>query len=176
MVASVPAELFVRPPVGGAGVMLFAGATARLGGMSITFTKYSHKVVLGGGSTTGMFDFRFVKGKTKVDVRLRSDEEQFQAEVVAHDALFVFEQRAENIFTVMLAAASAPARLEDETCVELIDEAAKRGGITDAGSSTYGNADGIMRLRRKSWTAYCGRYTKRVWFGPPADRNQGAVR
>ncbi len=164
--AAMPAELLVRPPVGGAGALLFLGATARLSGISITFAKSNHEVVVGSAGGTGMFDFQFVKGGTKSDVRLRSDEEKFQAEVVVHGALFVFEQRSEDMFTVMLAAASAPVRLEDDGCVALIDEAAKRAGITDGRSSASGTDGGILRLRRQSWTAYCGRYTKRVWFAP----------
>lgn len=156
----VPPELLVRPPVGGTGALLFLGSTARLDGMAITFAK------LEGEGQLVTFDFQFVKGKKKENVRLRSDEEKFQAEVVAHGALYVFEQRAENMFTIMLSAASAPARLEDQACVELIDEIAKRGGITDASASTLVNVDGIVRVRRKMWTAYCARYTKRVWFRP----------
>jgi hypothetical protein len=141
--------------------MLFVSSTARLGGLSVTYAKASYKGAL------GTFDFKFVKAGKKVDVRLRSDEEKFQAEIVAHGALFVFEQRSDDIFTLMLVAASAPARLDDAACLEMIDDAAKRGRIAATGSSTYANDDGILRVRLRASTAYCGRYTKRVWFARP---------
>lgn len=36
-------------------------------------------------------------------------------------------------------------------------------------SSAARTEEGILRVRRDSWTAYCGRYTKRVWFSPRAE-------
>lgn len=166
VVASMPAELLVRPPVNGTGGLLFLGATARLDGIALTFAGSTHKQV--GRKVTSLFAFKVVKGGKKVEVHLTTEQERFQAEVVAHGALFVFEQRSNDVFTVVLAAAQAPAELDEPACIALIDDAAKRVGMTDHGASSHGSDQGILRLERKTWTAYCGRYTKRVWFGPPA--------
>lgn len=160
----MPPELLVRPPVAGSGILLFLGATARVDAIAITFARSARQQV--GKTSTGMFDFVFTKGGKKVNLHLETQQEKFQAEVVAHGALFVFEQRSDDVFTVVLAAATAPARLEELACVELIDEAAKRAGIADRGSTGYAIVEGILRVRRDSWTASCGRYTKRVWFSP----------
>lgn len=161
---SMPPELRVRPPVSGQGILLFMGATARVDTIAITFARSARKEV--GRTSTGLFDFVFTKGGKKVELHLETQQEKFQAEVVAHGSLFVFEHRSDEVFTVVLAAATAPSRLEEPACVELIDQAAKRAGITDRGSTGYGSVEGILRVRRDSWTANCGRYTKRVWFGP----------
>ena len=162
----MPAELLVRPPVNGTGILLFMGATARLDGIALTFAGSTHKQV--GRRTTSLFVFKVAKAGKKVEVHLTAEQEKFQAEVVALGALFVFEARSNDVFTVVLAAAQAPAQLDEPACIALIDDAAKRVGMTDNGSSGHGTSEGILWIERKTWTAHCGRYTKRVWFGPPA--------
>ncbi len=166
VVASMPAELLVRPPVSGTGNLLFMGATARVDSVSVTFARSSQKQV--GRVTTGSFDFVLTKAGKKVNLHLETDQQKFQAEVVAHGSLFVFEQRSDEMFTVLLAAAAAPPLLDEPACLVLIDQAATRAGITDAGTATT-TEEGILRVRRASWTAYCGRYTKRIWFSPRAE-------
>lgn len=161
----MPPELLVRPPVNAMGSLLFLGASSRIDSIAVTFARSAQKEV--GRTTTGYFDFKLVKGGKKVElVKLQTEQQKFQAEVVAHGALFVFEQRSDDVFTVMLAAAVAPAQLDERACLELIDQAAKRAGIRETGSAGLVSEHGILRVRRDSWTAYCGRYTKRVWFSP----------
>ncbi len=159
----MPPELLVRPAVSGTGNLLFMGAIARVDTFTVTFARSAHKQV--GRITTGLFDFVLAKAGKTVNLHLETDQQKFQAEVVAHGALFVFEQRSDDVFTVLLAAAAAPPRLDEPACIGLIDQAAKRAGITDHGSTTR-TEEGILRIRRGAWTAYCGRYTKRVWFSP----------
>ena len=65
--------------------------------------------------------------------------------------------------------------LSAEERAELIDQAGKRGGITETGSTGAVTEEGVLRIRRESWTAYCGRYTKRVWFSPVAGAGAGAT-
>ncbi len=168
----MPAELLVRPPVPGTGNLLFMGASARVDTFTVTFARSAHKQV--GRITTGLFDFVITKGGKKVNLHLETDQQKFQAEMVAHGALFVFEQRSDDVFTVMLAAAAAPPLLEEPACIVLIDQAARRAGIIDIRSAAM-TEEGILRVRRDAWTAYCGRYTKRVWFSPGAGAADGAT-
>ncbi|MBA3453240.1 MAG: hypothetical protein H0T42_09130 [Deltaproteobacteria bacterium] len=169
----MPAALLVRPPVNAVGSLLFLGASSKIDGIAVTFARSSSKQV--GRVTTGTFEFKLVKGGKKVEVQLETTQSLFQAEAVAHGALFVFEQRSEDIFTVMLAAAAAPAQLDEQACLGLIDQAAKRAGIKETGASGLVSELGILRVPRDSWTAYCGRYTKRVWFSPRGEAGAGAT-
>lgn len=162
----MPAELLIRPPVPGTGNLLFMGTTARVDAVTVTFARSEHRQV--GKITTGLFDFVLTKAGKKVNLHLETDQQKFQAEVVAHGSLFVFEQRSDDVFTVMLVAASAPPLLDESACLDLINQAARRAGIADTESAAT-TEEGILRVRRASWTAYCGRYTKRVWFSPRAE-------
>ena len=169
----MPPELLVRPSVDGVGAMLFIGSIARFDGIAITFTRSAHEQL--GRRTTSVFDFTLTKAGKKLAVQLTTEHEKFQAEFVAHGALFVFEDRKHDVFTVVLAAAQAPEQLDERACFELIDAAAKRAGITERGLTGTASDQGILRVRRDSWTAYCGRYTKRVWFIPRTETSDGAT-
>lgn len=166
----VTIDPFVRPAATGKALTLAVGTTGTLGSFSVRFASNGHKHAVN-GSTTGMYGFEIAKGDAKVALELRSDEPLFQVETVAHGALFVLDHRTYDEFSVVLVTEQAPVALSQDACLALIEDAAKRANMSDMGDSGYSTSDGIMWLKRTTWTAYCGVYTKRVWFGPPDKTN-----
>lgn len=152
-----------RPAVKGTSVTVVEKKSSTLGGLSITLSRSSHKHA-DEGPTLGIWTFNVKKGATAKEVELRSDEEQFQAEVAVHGVALVFQRLTYESFTVTLAAAKAPKPLTDDACAKLISDLATKQKIEEGGSRGWSNHEGIVVMTADGWRGYCGTLTKRVWI------------
>lgn len=168
-VVEIPAQLRRPPRVKGAAIRIDTDVRKRLGGLWITFGRSGHKHRADDGPALGMYAFTVTKGADAEDLELRSDVPGFQAEVVVHGALLVFEHLSYTRFGVVLAAARAPAELDEEACEARIEAAARRAKLPEGRARSSSTENGILEVRDGAWRASCGRYTRRVWFAPAGD-------
>ena len=152
-----------RPAVKGKTATAELKKPVTLGGLSISLTRANHKHS-DGGPTLGMWTFSIKKGAATKEIELRSDEEQFQAEVAIQGVALVFELVSYEKFTVTLAAAKAPKPLSDDACAAMITQAADDAEIEQGASRGWSNHEGIVVMTGEGWRGYCGTLTKRVWL------------
>lgn len=150
-----------RPAPEGPSVTLKLGIAQSLGDFKIKNTARTQP----GADTLGIFAFEVVRGGKTKQLELRSMEPGFEAEVDTLGSLLVFRQLGTEL-AVSLAATRTPAPQTEEECAALIDAGATTAGHTTTSSRTYTDANGVIVMLTRSWRGYCGRYTRRVWFGP----------
>lgn len=152
------------PPVRGPVKRVTQGKTIVLGGVSIRFHAASHKHAMTGHRSRGSWTFSLARrGKTR-EVTLSSSADRFEAEVVAHGAMFVFRKLGYFEYEIVLAAARAPKPLDEDACEAAIDAAATRAGLPRGTSSSSSEESGVLRHQELGWVGHCGTYTRRVWF------------
>ncbi|MGE0399891.1 MAG: hypothetical protein AB7T06_24460 [Kofleriaceae bacterium] len=160
-----------RPAVKGKTVTLVPKKPVALGGLSISFTRASHKHDDGGGSL-GMWFFAIKKGAKSEEIELRSNDQGFQAEVAVHGAALVFQHVEYEKFTVTLAAQKAPKPLDEDACAAKIVERATKQGLTEGNHRSWSMEHGIVVLNDETWRGSCGTLTRRVWIESPYARKR----
>ncbi len=136
---------------------------------TVEFVSASHK--RGGKESLGMWSFVITKGGRRLEVELRSSElTGWQAEIVAHGSLLVFQHVGYTEFNVTLVPGLATKALTEDEAADLIAKTAHDLGLPSA-SSSYNENEGILyytarREDRLLWKGYCGLFTRRVWFAP----------
>jgi hypothetical protein len=158
-----------RPVPNGPKVTTKVGVAHTLGGLRIKLTAQHHKHAVS-GDTLGIFAFEIQRGAKTRQLELRSMEVGFESELDVHGALLVFRHVAEGEFVVTLAAQRTPTPQSEEECAALIDAGATAAGHPTTSSRTYTDANGVLVMLTRSWRGYCGRYTRRVWFGAPRSK------
>jgi hypothetical protein len=153
------------PPVKGPVTRIATNATVTITGIKITFKYSSHK----SGGELGMWGFEAVRFGAKKQFELRSETSGFEAELDVTGTLLVFRHVDYNTFEIVLAAPKAPKPLDDDGCSAQIEKAATDRKLPTGGSSSSSTDHGIVKMSTASWVAYCGQYTRRIWFAPPRE-------
>lgn len=138
-----------------------------IGGVSVRFAYASHKHPAGSGPAPGMWGFVVTKNGRTQELELRHVDAGFESEIAAHGVLLVFRHRDYSTFEIV-AAGKAGTPLDDDGCDAAIDKAAAKRGFPPATSASTGEANGVFEKQTPSWRGFCGSYTRRVWFAPPA--------
>lgn len=159
---AMPTRETKRPLVKGPTTKLEVGHTATIGGAVVRFTGNNHKHAANTGRATGIWGFELAREGAKRDLELRSEDDGFEAEIDAHGVLLVFRHVSYDTFEVVLAANPTPKPLDPDACFALVAAAAKLP--PDSGHSTR-SEHGFVIVDAQDWTAYCGMFTRRVWFG-----------
>ncbi len=147
----------------GAATKIKERETVTIAKTAIEFSGASHKHAVKGPSV-GMWYFRATRdGKTE-EIELRSSDDRFEAEVVAHGLFFLFRHVSYTEFEIVLGAETAPAPLDQDACVERIRAAATKASLSVGPESGYSTSQGIVWFKAKGWTGYCGTLSRRVWF------------
>lgn len=151
------------PPVAGALTKVKERETVTIGKTTIEFSGANHKHAVK-GPALGMWTFAATQGGKREELELRSSDEGFEAEVVAHGAFFVFRHLSYGEFAIVLAADKAPAPLDQDACVERIRAAAAKAGLPPGNDTGYSTDQGIVTFTARSWRGHCGTLSRRVWF------------
>lgn len=155
-----------KPVAKGTSISLDVRKTATLAGLAFEFVSNNHKHFVGGGSM-GMWEFLAKQGGAKQEIHLRSTIEGFDAELVVHGALVVFTHTGYGSFTITHVAAKAPAPLDEEACMKRVETEFGKRSLDRGTDRSYSDQSGVVTFTNSAWTGFCGRYTQRVWFGPP---------
>lgn len=151
------------PPVGGAVTKVKERETVTIGTTTIEFSGASHKHAVK-GPALGMWSFAATRDGKREEIELRSSEEGFEAELVAHGGFFVFRHVSYGEFAIVLAADKAPAPLDEDACVERIRAAAAKAGLPPGNDTGHSTGQGIVTFTARSWRGHCGTLSRRVWF------------
>jgi hypothetical protein len=139
--------------------------------LKVAFSYSRHK----SDGELGMWGFELVRSGTKQELELRSEDSHFEAEIDANGTLLVFRHIDYYNFEIVLANAKTPKPLDNEACRAQIEKAAIARHLLTADDSTSGGGgatEGVLMRSTTSFVAYCGVYTKRVWFTPPREERR----
>lgn len=165
------------PPVAGPVTPVLVRQQVEVAGVTVHFLGNSHKHVEAGDPPLGMWDFELRRGDQRRPLALRSSENDFEVEVDAFGVLLVLRQRGYDQFDVIHVATPAPAPLDEQACFARIEAEAARRGLPsattvspDGTGPAIGTLDGFISVTASTqppWRAYCGTYTRRIWFVAP---------
>lgn len=121
------------------------------------------------GRTTGYTHLIVKRGNASEPLTLTTRDGVMRGELVVLGAAFAVRVQRAPEFSLI--AAQAPQPLSDEECDERIQQAAPAVGLQLGTSSAGGETDGIYVVRAPGWNGYCGKYTRRIWFEDPPQRD-----